>query len=379
VLKACKINSLSCELRDSIVIWNKEIINNCLFKVIKNITVTIPYNDIIHDELNDQAYKVIAKETACENNIFRLSNGLFMINSNLTNITDYNGEIINTLEFAMADSDGVELKIFSMLDALKYELCTLHNKFTKFTSTSINKNYIMLNNNTQPIIIYHHDGIYVLPKCRKLNEIIIMPYNKTTVDPLINFVNNGTTYSGYLKENNIISRLSENSNVKEWIRSFNSGKLIIKITHTDVKLQYLNKTTEYFSYETLSNNLNFKHDKIILENDMYDKIIKDFETKDINNFEISGGVEDSDEFFLSMIKNKLFSHFISLIIVIPAVAVISVFITVKCYKKINKKSKKSKEILIKKQTIVIDTKPKSKNDDDKVFDSLSLAPDINNL
>ncbi|CAF0797249.1 unnamed protein product, partial [Brachionus calyciflorus] len=71
ILEKCKINDLECQLKDSIVIWEINILNNCLFRVLEIITITRPYNDIIYNEEKDQALKLVSKEFNCKNEIFK--------------------------------------------------------------------------------------------------------------------------------------------------------------------------------------------------------------------------------------------------------------------------------------------------------------------
>ena len=278
ILEKCRINDLECQLKDSIVIWENNILNNCLFRVLENITITRPYNDIIYNEEKDQAFKIVSKEFNCKNEVFKTTSGLY-ITYEETKIKNYNNEIINTLELLMADSDGVELKIFSIIDIIKYELCILNNKFMAFHKKRNNNNFIIINNKTNPLIIFHSDGKYVLTKCTKLNEITLSPYNKSTLDPEISFVLKDTIYKGYLKENNIITKYSEYSIEKNWTRTVNFGKTIITITDKEIIQTHLNNSIDFFSFESYTDNLEFKHDSKIFELNMFEIIVDNFEMK----------------------------------------------------------------------------------------------------
>lgn len=145
------------------------------------------------------------------------------------------------------------------MDVIKYELCTLNNKILQSYNKNTNNNYIIINNNTRPLIIYHKDQKYVLPKCTKINEITISPYNKNTVDPEIHFNLQDMTYKGYLKENNIITKDSEKGIIKEWKRTVNFGKTIVIINSKEIKKINLNNSVNYFEIESYTENENFNN------------------------------------------------------------------------------------------------------------------------
>ncbi|CAF0805055.1 unnamed protein product [Brachionus calyciflorus] len=222
ILEKCRINELECQLKDSIVIWENNILNNCLFRELENITITRPFNDIIYNEEKDQAFKIVSKEFNCKNEIFKTTSGL-NITYEETKIKNYNNEVINT------------------------------------------------------------DGKYVLTKCTKLNEITLSSYNKSTLDPEISFVLKDTIYKGYLKENNIITKYSEYSMEKNWKRTVNFGKTIITITHKEIIQTHLDHSINFFSFESYTDNLEFKHDSKIFELNMLEKIGDNFEMKNIPN------------------------------------------------------------------------------------------------
>ncbi|RNA35861.1 Transposon Ty3-I Gag-Pol poly [Brachionus plicatilis] len=55
----CNADNLECNLGDSILIWNKEIVNSCPYRLFSSLKLNLPYDNILSNPSGNQMFKVI--------------------------------------------------------------------------------------------------------------------------------------------------------------------------------------------------------------------------------------------------------------------------------------------------------------------------------
>ncbi|RNA21382.1 hypothetical protein BpHYR1_010067 [Brachionus plicatilis] len=82
----CNADNLEFNLGDTILIWNKEIVNTCPYRLFSSLKLNLPYDNILSNPSGNQMFKVIKISFECNLNIYETSEGLFLTynKSNLT-------------------------------------------------------------------------------------------------------------------------------------------------------------------------------------------------------------------------------------------------------------------------------------------------------
>ncbi|RMZ96747.1 hypothetical protein BpHYR1_017598, partial [Brachionus plicatilis] len=79
------------------LIWNKEIVNSCPYRLFSSLKLNLPYDNILSNPSGNQMFK-----------------------SNLTLLSESENAVHDLL---LADSDSIELKTFTMIDKIKEKIC----------------------------------------------------------------------------------------------------------------------------------------------------------------------------------------------------------------------------------------------------------------
>ncbi|CAF0929227.1 unnamed protein product [Brachionus calyciflorus] len=105
------------------LIWNKNIIKSCTFRVFSSMNLDVPFDNIFSNNNGNQIFKVKSVLQNCGYEIFETTEVFFLTyNTNLASAKN-DERVIHDL--VLSESDSVELKSFTALDKLREELCNI--------------------------------------------------------------------------------------------------------------------------------------------------------------------------------------------------------------------------------------------------------------
>ena len=341
--KLCKAKDLSCNLHDSIVIWNINIIHYCPLVFVKNILFNVK-NNFIYSEHDNLLFTVIDQINHCGEKFYSTEEGILLFHVSLiTNRNRYNNKKPDNTYIAkkfqrlnQTDSSLMRDLILSTIDFSQFtELKNLLN-----TQTSICANFIMNLNiiksfndkfsrifatNGDVTILYSKNNTIIIPKCKSIKSIIIRENTDNCYrDIPITYKLENKTITGFLNNDNIIIRYSIIVDC-----SFNKDKLYF-LTNGEILTQTGNKISYNHKIKTKSlSDLNLKLSDLHLQHS--DLILDGIDSWD--NIPLSNQVIENGDNFLILSdtdyssKNKIFNYkiFIFLstllsLVVIPSLA-----------------------------------------------------------
>ncbi|RNA07249.1 hypothetical protein BpHYR1_025164 [Brachionus plicatilis] len=251
----CNADNLECNLGDSILIWNKKIVNSCPYRLFSSLKLNLPYDNILSNPIGNQMFK----------NIYETSEGLFLtyIKSNLILLSESENAVHDLL---LADSDRIELKTFTMIDKIKEEICN----YKLSTIRAFREHEDMFNilyTGLGSLVLFTRDGIIFAPNCSKISSINLNSYSDCSLDPQIEYSENDKV---------VKDKTFNCNNKRNWIRKIGAKIAIInKINVTIINSFTIN------SLDSELDKLTFGHDSSINTNIII--YSSDFDTKFLHN------------------------------------------------------------------------------------------------
>ncbi len=174
----CTADKRACNLHDSIIIWDTDIIDECAYDD----------NDDLIDKTNKLLFKVIGNDTipcitSFQNRkivsafyIYLTAEGLWLTRNPYFSKQDIvNGTTLKTAnEFILADKDNTERILFRLFQHVAEEVC--FQLLTTIRALSrLNVEVIKLEDtNGEPYVLYAHNGNVFIPTCVNVNTIFVL-------------------------------------------------------------------------------------------------------------------------------------------------------------------------------------------------------------
>lgn len=278
----CTANKLSCVLKDSIIIWKSDIIDECPYDRVLTTNLTVDSDDILIDSTNKLLFKVISNDTVtCVTNfqgrmivqvfpVFNTAEGMlltmhpFFSTRELRNGTT----LLAANEFILADKDYSDRILYKLFDHVSEELCLVFLNTIRIISRLVDEFVRIEDTDGNSIIVYANNGNVFLPTC-VATDIIYVLDNATNcyedLPVLFNYLNHNL--SAFLTTDLILrstSRMIDCKNIKRRYFYFpksaillsQSGTTVVQAKSTDLLWQAFDTSNKLVA---ASNKINHYH------------------------------------------------------------------------------------------------------------------------
>ena len=252
----CKVSDWFCSLKDSIIVWHRDVVQSCAFKRVSNGNFRSNGNYFIESS-QKLGFQFKKYETNCDVDMILTTEGLYIapLLSDLRKLEKFKdfSDIRGVLDLLLADED------FKSLDNLEDEKYVLFKNCMNFQAilkllSKIDGDFVrLLDYQDKEIIFYSYANQIFLPKCVKIASINLISLKECYEDIPMTFILNNKLEKGFL--------------TKERVIRLHSKPITCPNFPKYVPLPYLNKTIVSFNQRIeLIDTKNLKFEKF----DYYD-------------------------------------------------------------------------------------------------------------
>jgi hypothetical protein len=268
----CTVKDFNCSFHDSIIVWKRDVIHTCPFKMVGSGTF-LASGIILKDDNLKLAFQFKNIETHCEQELILTSEGLYL-NYNEEAKVDLHLEVENIghdgktyADLALADNDYKYLITIEEFRKNFLQECRNFISVLNVLELSENK-YIKLPDykNNEIILFTANDQIY-LPTCVDVNEFEIINSDKCYEDVPIKFKLGKEKVIGFLTRELIIRIDSRQvcNNFAKYIELRNSD-LTIVYEKTNISLLKTNSLKfNHINFLNINLQQNLTHSSLVLE------------------------------------------------------------------------------------------------------------------
>ena len=227
----CKVSDWFCKMHDSIIVWHRDVIHSCPFKIISLGNMFSKEMYFLEKE-QKLGFQFKSIETHCGVDMIKTTEGLYLappINEikKLEKFDDFK-DTKGAYDMLLADAD------YKMLETMEDDKYLLYKECTTFVSMlklfAFNDNQFLRTQDYQgkDIILYTSGGMIYLPHCVKITNVTVFKLEQCYEDLPVKFIYKNREIFGFVTTNRIL-RIS-------------SIPKPCKSSHIYIPLPYLNKT-----------------------------------------------------------------------------------------------------------------------------------------
>ena len=268
----CVIKDKKCELHDSIIIWDNEIIHRCPLYEISNTLFKIKgfflWNE--REKLGFQFEKFV---NVCNAQVIQTTEGLFLSRFKINDAQrtpPVNGEIKEITNMLLADEDFARIEAIEARNKIILQQCVNLKNNLRLLEKMEDEFLITEDYNKNEIVFFSNHGNVYKPRCAKVNSIEILTNTSTcTRDIAVNFNYNNATLFGFLNVDGIIRRTSNLINCSQaltFIPLRNTNKTIVRKTNRIFLVNNSILNYDDFSYDgTILAREDLTHTKLLID------------------------------------------------------------------------------------------------------------------
>ena len=184
----CNASDLYCKLTDSIITWDKDIIDECPFSHVVDIDVRReneqgkPYpKNIIMERYSMGAYEIVGVIQECKKiPMYTTSSGLYILKDLNLELSHHKHEseihLLNALQIAEQDGNRIRQFFYDYELRLNLECQVKTNALKIIAATQDDKFFVMRDNKGKnEAVFYTNNGLVFLPSCVLIDSIQISP------------------------------------------------------------------------------------------------------------------------------------------------------------------------------------------------------------
>jgi hypothetical protein len=286
----CKARDLECPLLDSIIIWNKDVIHECPYELVRTEIFTSTSQNRVYSKT--LLFQIVSKISECNLILYKTSEGLFISNDiNAKKLPEYN--VIEKYDitsfYALSELDRDKWELYKKLITLDNKICTNFLSLINTRKTGENGFFTVYDINGNQLVLQNLDGIIYVPQCKPINKILISNTTKCYKDIPISFNINNISISGFIQQDNILTRYSSMTDcrVSKNLALLVSNRYLVTKKNNSIFIDdivSLNINFEKISKQSLDiSQINFLHANELLEGNDIVSIIHDLTTIDETN------------------------------------------------------------------------------------------------
>ena len=277
----CRVKDLSCKSKHVTTVW-ADAQNECsLRRVPLGRKFISQGNDLLVQNDTNIAVALINKTTECGLDVFTTREGLYVsFDPEARKLNESDEVNIAALhELMLAEADGDKFATAKQFSNIQKQMCENFAVFLRELRKEDNRYDIFVGIDGKARVLYSKNGLIFLPKCVKMNSIVIVE-NATQcyIDLLVYAHSGNTTMRGFLKENNIIITTSQEVDCKSKIIYQNLQTLnALVVRNKDGKIEIRNDVHKISlaSLQETFQEINFPHNRGLFNNvDLLNEIVQ---------------------------------------------------------------------------------------------------------
>ncbi len=233
----CKVSDWSCNLRDSIVVWGKDVVHSCPFRRVLDGNFDSA-GALLTDREQKLGFQFKRFENHCGLDFMLTTEGLYIapLVKELPVLESFDsfGDTRGLMDLALADEDFRALELVNDEKEILRRECNTFVSLLKIFSLSNDKFMRITDFKNKEVIIYAAKGQIFLPRCTKIKEVNLVSMEKCFEDIPISFFLGNSLKNGYLTQDRVIrahSRGSFCSNLPIYIKLPFLGKTIVVLNN----------------------------------------------------------------------------------------------------------------------------------------------------
>ena len=272
----CLPEDLECNLHDSIVVWEKNILHespfNKIFQEIFSHSANLVWSDRLH-----VLFQTTEQHTYCNLQMWETREGLFILpTAKITSpqLQHLSGILANIdqkalTDLQLSDSDYYELKNIKMIERLNRKICKLFKADLEVFRLSDNKFIRLRDDNNNPLILFSSNNAINVPTCVDVNDFFIKSQTEFCYrDIPVSFQLEEKEINGYLTEELILIKSSSHVPCTDITKTIRFPALKLTVTINDNKIK-----TEHVDFRSVRVNpkmknfidLNFHHSQQVID------------------------------------------------------------------------------------------------------------------
>ena len=230
----CKANDFVCQTTTSTLVWSKNAVNVCPFKVIRQINLDL-FKNILVSDVENKIFQITKEIKICNNiSAYETAEGLYLtidrkalnLESAKTDLKIIDGLLLSEMDFNKIKELQFAINIFSTINQ---KICQLYksnlNQYLKHDDEFIN----FYDYNGNEAILYADNGKLFVPQCKIIEQIELLNTTECYKDIPIKALTNNITINAFITQEGIIKLVSKKTSCKNNKIMLNiNNKTIIK-------------------------------------------------------------------------------------------------------------------------------------------------------
>ena len=272
----CRPIDLFCQLHKSTLIWSKDQVDLCPFKLLRRINLDL-FDSILVSDLENKLFQITKTIKICNNiTAYDTAEGFALT-------TDTAATRLETAKIDIKIIDGLLLTemdfnkkqqletILRSYQATNQKICQLYRSFINLYSKTNDEFFVFSDFNGNEAVIYSFEGRIYVPQCTIINQIKILNSTRQCyhdIPILIEF--NNKTITAFLTQDKVIRLVSKTKpciNNKQIIHFEKSNQVLVKNGNSismmnEPNFKVLEVNLQHFNISSI--NFMAKHDSLII-------------------------------------------------------------------------------------------------------------------
>jgi hypothetical protein len=233
-ISSCKANDYVCQTTTSTLVWQKDTVNACPFKVIRQVNLDLFKNILVSDAEN-KIFQITKEINICNNmSAYDTAEGLYLttdpkalnLESAKTDLKIIDGLLLSEMDFNKIKELQFTINVFSTINQ---KICQLYksnlNQYLKHDDEFIN-----FYDNGNEGVLYADNGKLFVPQCKIIEQIELLNTTECFKDIPIKAFTNNITINAFITQEGIIKLVSKKISCK-------NNKIILNIDNKTITKQ----------------------------------------------------------------------------------------------------------------------------------------------
>jgi len=272
----CRPIDLFCQLHKSTLIWSKDQVDLCPFKLLRRINLDL-FDSILVSDLENKLFQITKTIKICNNiTAYDTAEGFALtidtaatrLETAKIDIKIIDGLLLTEMDFNKRQQLETILRSYQ---ATNQKICQLYRSFINLYSKTNDEFFVFSDFNGNEAVIYSFEGRIYVPQCTIINQIKIVNSTRQCyhdIPILINF--NNKTITAFLTQDKVIRLVSKTKpciNNKQIIHFEKSNQVLVKNGNSisimnEPNFKVLEVNLQHFNISSI--NFMAKHDSLII-------------------------------------------------------------------------------------------------------------------
>lgn len=205
----CYYLALGCQLKNSVVVWDRTIFKSCPFKFVEEVNLIQYEGDIMLDQNKKRVFQIIRKvkdwadsgSEKCPGDYYETTQGLFIANYPAASTYYGKGNVDQRSidELIIEEEDGRDLSFLKIVRDMNVRTCRLMSNNLIMQASQRDQEFTsIIDARDNEVILFINSGKIVVPRCVRIHKIELRNTTTCFKDIPIRFKYNNMTINGFL-------------------------------------------------------------------------------------------------------------------------------------------------------------------------------------